>query len=276
MLPRIRRSGVRITLGALGILRSQYAPACRVCRSARVDVARWSTREEFVLRGESRPRDFRPCARPSILVLGPVRASLSRLLARAHEALTRNAINLAAVACLPAFGFGVPGPSCHEVPTRVPHAADEVVDGARPTSACAMGSIPLPAALNGLGRLLHLRKPRHWAGGARCESQREDQGRLRASPPRQAESSTRALGSMLAGHASPRLSSCRSRRDKQHRGTPEGGIDRPAERVYGEICGLESIPTAGGFLLVLPVDLPPFLGLRRPVIGVAALAKRAA
>src|SRR5207247_4526319 len=43
-------------------------------------------------------------------------ASLSRLLARAHEALTRNAINLAAVACLPAFGFGVPGPSCHEVP----------------------------------------------------------------------------------------------------------------------------------------------------------------
>ena len=105
-------------------------------------------------------------------------ASLSRLLARAHEALTRNAINLAAVACLPAFGFGVPGPSCHEVPTRVPHAADEVVDGARPTSACAMGSIPLPAALNGLGRLLHLRKPRQWAGGARCESQREDQGRL--------------------------------------------------------------------------------------------------
>jgi len=55
-----------------------------------------------------------------------------------------------------------------------------------------------------------------------------------------------------------------------------GGIDRPAERVYGDICGLESIPTAGGFLLVLPVDLPPFLGLRRPVIGVAALAKRAA
>jgi len=119
-----------------------------------------------------------PRARPSILVLGPVRASLSRLLARAHEALTRNAINLAAVACLPAFGFGVPGPSCHEVPTRVPHAADEVVDGARPTSACAMGSIPLPAALNGLGRLLHLRKPRQWAGGARCESQHENQGRL--------------------------------------------------------------------------------------------------
>jgi len=119
-----------------------------------------------------------PRARPSILVLGPVRASLSRLLARAHEALTRNAINLAAVACLPAFGFGVPGPSYHEVPTRVPHAADEVVDGARPTSACAMGSIPLPAALNGLGRLLHLRKPRQWARGARCESQREDHGRL--------------------------------------------------------------------------------------------------
>src|SRR5436853_87138 len=85
---------------------------------------------------------------------------------------------------------------------------------------------------------------------------------LRASPRRPAESSTRALGSMLGGHASPRLSSCRSRRDKQHRGTPEGGIDRSAERVYGEICGLESIPTAGGFLLVLPVDLPPFLGLR--------------
>ena len=175
MLLRIRRSGVRITLGALGILRSQYAPACRVCRSARVDVARWSTREEFVLRGESRPRDFRPCARPSILVLGPVRASLSRLLARAHEALTRNAINLAAVACLPAFGFGVPGSSCHEVPTRVLHAADEVVDGA---PASAMRPIPLPAALDGFGCLLDLRKPRQRAGRARRDSQREDQGRL--------------------------------------------------------------------------------------------------
>jgi len=104
-------------------------------------------------------------------------ASLSRLLARAHEALSRNAIDLTPVACLPAFGFGIPGSSCHEVPTRVSHAADEVVD-ARPGPACAMGSIPLPAALNGLGRLLHLRKPRQWARGARCESQREDHGRL--------------------------------------------------------------------------------------------------
>ena len=207
MLPRIRRSGVRITLGALGILRSQYAPACRVCRSARVDVARWSTREEFVLRGESRPRDFRPCARPSILVLGPVRASLSRLLARAHEALTRNAINLAAVACLPAFGFGVPGPSCHEVPTRVPHAGNEVVDGARPP-ASAMRPISLPAALDGFGCLLDLRKPRQRAGRARRDSQREDQGRLRAPRP------AGGLGSILAAHGSLRLSSRGSRGDK--------------------------------------------------------------
>src|SRR5438046_10746380 len=34
-----------------------------------------------------------PRARPSILVLGPVRASLSRLLAPAHDALTLNATN---------------------------------------------------------------------------------------------------------------------------------------------------------------------------------------
>jgi len=209
-------------------------------------------------------------------------ASLSRLLARAHEALTRNAINLAAVACLPAFGFGVPGPSCHEVPTRVPHAADEVVDGARPTSACAMGSIPLPAALNGLGRLLHLRKPRQWAGGARCESQREDQGRLRASPPRQAESSTRALGSILAGHASPRrLSSCRSRRDKQHRddrapgGTPEGGLTaRPSGSTGTFAVWSPSRRRAGSCSFSRWIS--PFLGLRRRAIGVAALAKRAA
>jgi len=146
ILLRIRRSGVRITLGALEIPRSQYASA-------------WRSRQ------------------PSEQEDPDLGASLSRLLARAHEALSRNAIDLAPVACLPAFGFGVPGSSCHEVPTRVSHAADEVVD-ARPSPACAMGSIPLPAALNGLGRLLHLRKPRQWARGARCESQREDHGRL--------------------------------------------------------------------------------------------------
>jgi len=111
-----------------------------------------------------------------------------------------------------------------------------------------MGSIPLPAALNGLGRLLHLRKPRQWARGARCESQREDHGRLWAPPPRPAESSARTLGSIQAGHASPRLSSRRSRWDKQHRdgeGHPEGGVDRPVERVYEDIYRFGGHPDGG-------------------------------
>src|SRR5881409_1718419 len=71
----------RITLGALEIPRSQYASA-------------WRSRQ------------------PSEQEDPDLGASLSRLLARAHEALSRNAIDLAPVACLPAFGFGIPGSSC--------------------------------------------------------------------------------------------------------------------------------------------------------------------
>src|SRR2546426_12502403 len=41
-------------------------------------------------------------------------SSLSPRLGGAHEALRRNAFDLAAVACLPAVGFGGAGSACHE------------------------------------------------------------------------------------------------------------------------------------------------------------------
>src|SRR5882724_819933 len=120
---------------------------------------------------------------------------LPACLGRAHEALRRDAIDLATVAGLPALGFGVSRGARHEVPTGVSHAADERVDGGRATAARAMGPKALPAALNGLGRLLDLWKPRQWAGRARRERQREDH---RAPPP--------YLGSILTAHGSLRPS----------------------------------------------------------------------
>src|SRR5207247_9171403 len=76
----------------------------------------------------------------------------------------------------------------------------------------------------------------------------EDPGQLRAPPPPPAESSARTLGSIQAGHASPRLSSRRSRWDKQDRdgeGHPEGGVDRPVERVYEDIYRFGGHPDGG-------------------------------
>src|SRR5882724_1034840 len=122
---------------------------------------------------------------------------LPACLGRAHEALRRDAIDLATVAGLPALGFGVSRGARHEVPTCVSHAADERVDGAG-AAARAMGPIALPASLNGLGRLLDLWKPRQWAGRARCKSKGKDQGRLRGPPP--------GLGSILTAHGSLRPS----------------------------------------------------------------------
>jgi len=143
------------------------------------------------------------------------RRHFPRVLGRAHEALGRNAIDLAAVVCLPAIGFRVRGSSGHEGPTRVLHAADEVIDGLRRTCTCAVGPVALPAALEGLGRLLDLWKPRsrHRAGRARCEDQSDRQGRLRAPRPRPAGSSMGTLASIAAAHGSS-LSSRRNSADK--------------------------------------------------------------